>query len=516
MASASSSQSVGPVPGPVGGSNNFSSFSRSVLSMIHIKLDRSNFFQWLSLVKPALEANYLWQYTQYVDKSQQEKNGRITLKNSLHNEIKEDSNNSAEKKAALEFQSNAAIVILFLRASLSEDVAAIAMGYDRPWELFYIIEKYCKPQQTAEWQMIVNGQLAKIKMNDNETTRIGLLIARLTNVFRNYAAAFGHELDDTAKSVYLFKAIPDSGPWGDWKRVQRQFSKCSFNDHCSAASVKELEILTSSSNISYGVGSSSSSSSASSSVYSAAENKNKGEKKCWHCGKVGHEKKDCRKLMHEIKQKGQSNGGSGSKLFCNYCKKTNHTEDKCFKKQNNKLKREQAALADGTSAFDQWCMMKGIDDSHSSDGKFYLDSGATRHLCGNRSFLHNIHQLSSPVSIQLADGRTVSVTEEGEIHLDTPSGRRFIKNVALYQGGASNLISVGALVDKFKGASTTFTDSNGIISDKNGKVLFESVRAGRSLYAVKGSIIYPASVSAFSSPVERIQMLSDDDLSLWH
>jgi hypothetical protein len=102
------------------------------------------------------------------------------------------------------------------------------------------------------------------------------------------------------------------------------------------------------------------------------------------------------------------------------------------------------------------------------------------------------------------------------VYLNTPSGGRFIKNVALYEGGGSNLISVGALADKFKGSSIIFTDTNGTILDKNGEVLFESDRVGRSLYAVRCSVRYPSSVSASCSSVERIQMLSDADLSLWH
>jgi hypothetical protein len=490
----------------VAGSVDDSSLSRSVLAMINVKLDRTNFFQWESLIKPYLTARKLAKFISRTDGAVVVgANGLMLVQNAHYNDLPADDAVARER-----FESDAAHVLLILRSSLSESILSITMGYDTPWSLFYILEQHCKPQQTADWQELTDIQMRIIRMKDKES--INSLFSRFMNAFRNRAAAHGSDVSDAQKSFLFFNALPDSGSWGEWKRVNKHLSR-TFGENYSIASNHELQI-----NASYvknDVGSSSSSS-AVAPVYSAAENKNKGEKKCWHCGKVGHEKKDCRKLMNEIRQKGQSNGSGAGKPTCNYCKKIGHVEDKCWKKQNKYGKKEQAALADGTGAFDRWCMFSGVDQSSSIDDKFYLDSGASRHLCGNRSFLHNIHPLSSPVPIQIADGRTVIITEEGEVHLNTPSGGRFIKNVALYEGGGSNLISVGALADKFKGSSIIFTDTNGTISDKNGKVLFESDRVGRSLYAVRCSVRYPSSVSASCSPVERIQMLSDADLSLWH
>ena len=83
--------------------------------------------------------------------------------------------------------------------------------------------------------------------------------------------------------------------------------------------------------------------------------------------------------------------------------------------------------------------------------------------------------------------------------LNTPHGRRILSNVALCEGGGTNLISVGALADK--GATSTFNNTNGTILDQAGRVLFESDRDGRSLYVVRCSVIHPS-----SSPVSE-QML---------
>jgi hypothetical protein len=159
-------------------------------------------------------------------------------------------------------------------------------------------------------------------------------------------------------------------------------------------------------------------------------------------------------------------------------------------------------------------MMHAINNSSSSDQNFYLDSGATRHLAGSRSVLHNIRTLSSPINISLADGRTISVMEEGELHLNTPYGRRSLSNVALYEGAGTNLISVGALTDK--GAVGTFTSDGGKVVDAKGRVLFDGDRVGRSLYSIRCSVLFPSSPSAPFQAVERIQLLNDDDLSLWH
>lgn len=491
-----------------------SSLSRSVLAFVNVKLDRTNFFQWESLIKPALTAKKLQKYitrTAGVAVAAGA-NGLMVVQNDHYTALP-----AGPSPARETFESEAAMVLLILRSSLHESILSITMGYDTPWSLYYILEIHCKPQQTADWQELTDMQTRLIRMKDKES--ISSLYSRLMNAFRNRAASHGSDVSEAQKSLLFFNALPDSGSWGEWKRVNKHLSK-TFVENYSTASNYELQML-SDAFIKNGT-TSSSSSSTTAPVYFAADQNKKKTMKCWHCGIVGHEKKDCKKLLKEIKQRqkdAKANGGAGQGggKYCNYCKIiTNHTEDKCFKKQNDKAKKNQAALADGTGAFDQWCMFNVINKAASPDAKFYLDSGATRHLCGRRSLLHNIRTLSSPIPITIADGSTVMVTEAGEIHLDTPSGRRFISNVVLYEGGESNLISVGAIADKFKGARIIFTDTNGTITDQNGKVLFESDRVGQSLYSVRCSVRYSSSVPASSAPAERVLLLSDDDLSLWH
>ena len=495
-----------------------SSVLRSVSSSIPL-LDRHNWFQWEEEITPVLQARSLEKYIENNGAAPAiGAGGRLTVVNTANtaNDLLRASVAPNDIAAVQKFDRETALTVVILRQSLSTGVKPMVMGYDKPWNMYWVIEQYCKPQPTAAWYELTNTYMRNEQMQADET--VAVFGCRLVNRIRSHEETLGvnQTMPDESKSLLFFNALPNSGHWMKWKQVYRELNK-TFAENYSAAILHELKMMNDTSMKNGGSNNDSSSSSSTALIYSANENKNnnnKREKKCWNCDKIGHIKSECHKLKREIEMKkkvaANANGNNGNKQKCGYCNKTNHTEDRCFKKQKDGASKEQMQLANGTASFDTWLMMHTDNNNASSAPQFYVDTGATRHLACDRSLLHDIRPLSAPITITVADGRSVNVIEEGVLHLNTSHGRRSLANVVLCESAGSNLSSVGALADT--GATSTFTDTNGTICDKNGRVLFESDRVGRSLYAIRCSVVHPS----VSSAPDKVLSLSEEDLSLWH
>jgi len=71
---------------------------------------------------------------------------------------------------------------------------------------------------------------------------------------------------------------------------------------------------------------------------------------------------------------------------------------------------------------------------------WFLDSGASNHMTGSSKHLHNLHSYDGNQKIQIDDGKTLSITNVGDINPD-------FRDVLVSLGLASNLLSIGQLVD---------------------------------------------------------------------
>lgn len=117
-----------------------------------------------------------------------------------------------------------------------------------------------------------------------------------------------------------------------------------------------------------------------------------------------------------------------------------------------------------------------------------VDSGASRHLTGNRSLLRNIRKLPQTVAIKLADGFKVNVSEEGDVLMKTPYGDRTIKSVAYCNGLSVNLISVGKLCKR--NIKVVF-DKDSATMYKRNSIMFTAPAVSRDLYVLDATAADP-------------------------
>eukprot|EP00877_Chromochloris_zofingiensis_P010255 jgi/Chrzof1/5483/Cz16g04290.t1 len=122
------------------------------------------------------------------------------------------------------------------------------------------------------------------------------------------------------------------------------------------------------------------------------------QRKCYYCGKKGHLKRDCRKKKAD-EQRGPSTKASTTMAWTAAC--------------NNSI-----SLSSGT---------------------WVLDSGASRHVCKERSLMQNLQQLNQPVYITYGNGSTGVAQTMGEVVLND---RIRLRNVLFDPTAVGNLLSI--------------------------------------------------------------------------
>ena len=116
--------------------------------------------------------------------------------------------------------------------------------------------------------------------------------------------------------------------------------------------------------------------------------------------------------------------------------------------------------------FQVLCLMAG----HSKDNEWYLDSGCSRHMTGDRSLLEDVVEASGP-SVTFGDNNKGKTIGYGVIR----RGNLTIEKVSLVDGLKHNLLSISQFCDK--GMLCNFTSSNCFIKDRiSGVTLLTGIR----------------------------------------
>lgn len=180
------------------------------------------------------------------------------------------------------------------------------------------------------------------------------------------------------------------------------------------------------------------------------QSKGRKEKSCYHCGKPGHFRRDCKFLQQDKKKE----------------------EDSRSDKKKSARKAKQAVETENPI-----CFMVG---SNRCSGAWYVDSGCSSHMSNEKEFFRELNE-DVKIDVVLADGSVTSSAGIGEgvvKCIDSDGCVRDItfKEVLYMPNLDSSLLSVRKLTQK--GLKVEFGASKCTVLNTDGKVLAEAVLSG--------------------------------------
>jgi hypothetical protein len=229
--------------------------------------------------------------------------------------------------------------------------------------------------------------------------------------------------------------------------------------------------------------------------------------KCWYCLKKGHTQNDCRlkkaadrerndrqKAKKDSEKPSESSSAASAKAAITDAQRfTDITEEEDL----------DVAMA---------LVMSANKSTRSSSGSWYIDSGATDHMCHDRSLFGALKRLSVPREVSLGDNSKVLAFGTGEVPI---SANRTLGSVLYVPDLGMNLLSVSAVTKL--GYTVTFEQNACRVTLGDATVLL-AVKHG-SLYKVTEARVptrEPREVHERALSLTSKPVLANYESTRWH
>jgi hypothetical protein len=195
---------------------------------------------------------------------------------------------------------------------------------------------------------------------------------------------------------------------------------------------------------------------------------------------------DAAVVAYAASAKGKQSGHQRSgRPYCTHCNKAGHVMDTCWTLHPDLRKQRQQSNSEYALAVtvSNSCCSANSATATPGVGLWHVDSGASSHLTGNRTWFTELHQCQ-PVTVTVADHGTLTCAQRGTVVLNTQRGRITVRNVLFVPSLGVNLLSVSAIVNA--GMRVRFTKGGCSIRTSRNKLIVQAT-AHNNIYSVQAA-----------------------------